>query len=144
MLPANLLKALPSISKKAHFFEFLRTQTDIHDLNHLKENGYSLSTSIHDINAYNNLHIAFDYTFYSPVFDSISKQDYKAMDKTHLNVSAIKKDIKLIALGGVHEGNCLEALNYGFDGVALLGAVWQSEAPVAAFKRIQNIIKRIG
>jgi thiamine-phosphate pyrophosphorylase len=146
VLPANLLKTLPFvtyISKRLHFFEHQRIQTDADEFNHLKKEGYSVSTSIHDASVYHDLHDAFDYTFYGPVFDSISKKGYRAMSKEHLNVSAIKSSIRLIALGGIHEGNCLEALNYGFDGVALLGAIWQDDTPVAAFKRIQNIIKQV-
>lgn len=68
------------------------------------------------------------YCFLSPVFDSISKQGYKAnFDKEELK-NFLKKDrnIKVIALGGVTKENYSELIGLGFDGGAFLGSVWNS------------------
>lgn len=67
-----------------------------------------------------------EYCFLSPVFDSISKPDYKAsFDKEELK-EFLKKDrkIKVIGLGGVTEENYSELIELGFDGGAFLGSVW--------------------
>lgn len=43
------------------------------------------------------------------------------------------------ALGGIDAGNAARALALGFDGLAVLGAVWDcGERPVKAFERIQE------
>lgn len=123
-------------SGMVHFFEHLREHTVPDLLEDLQKRGMVLSTSIHDGAAYGSLHKAFDYTFFSPVFDSISKHGYKAMDRKELSVLKQKGKTKIIALGGIDEKNCLQALDYGFDGIALLGCIWESKNPVAVFKRI--------
>lgn len=67
-----------------------------------------------------------EYCFLSPIFDSISKEDYKAnFDEQELK-AFLKKDrkTKVIALGGLTEENYLEVLELGFDGGAFLGSIW--------------------
>lgn len=68
-----------------------------------------------------------EYCFLSPVFDSISKQGYKAnFDKEELKEFLNKeRKIKVIGLGGVTESNYHELLDLGFDGGAFLGSVWE-------------------
>ncbi len=68
-----------------------------------------------------------EYCFLSPIFDSISKENYSAnFDKKELKEFLNKKrKIKVIALGGLTEENYLEALELGFDGGAFLGSVWK-------------------
>jgi len=69
-----------------------------------------------------------DYCFLSPVFDSISKQGYKAnFDKEELRKFLKKeRNIKVIALGGITEENYSEVIQLGFDGGAFFGSVWDS------------------
>ena len=67
-----------------------------------------------------------EYCFLSPIFDSISKEGYKAnFDEKELRMF-LKKDrnIKVIGLGGVTEDNYSKLLDLGFDGGAFLGSVW--------------------
>ena len=66
------------------------------------------------------------YCFLSPIFDSISKEGYKAnFDKLELKEFLAKdRKTKVIALGGLTEENYLEVLELGFDGGAFLGSVW--------------------
>ena len=128
------------MGKRIHFFEFLRTQIEPETFRELKNQGFVLSTSVHEAAAYNALARAFDYTFFSPVFDSISKPGYTAMPVAKLELLKQRHSTKIIALGGIQEENCRQALDYGFDGVAILGAVWQSAHPVATFKNIQACI----
>jgi len=84
-----------------------------------------------------------DICFLSPVFDSISKFGYKAK----YNSQELKEGIaswkenhsqKLFALGGVDAENIAELASLGFDGAAVLGAVWHSPDPVEALLEIIN------
>lgn len=81
-----------------------------------------------------------DYLFISPVFDSISKKGYKAaVDIKQLSPLLHKKGMpQITALGGVEKSNLHLLDEYGFENIALLGAVWRDgEAKaVANFKDI--------
>ena len=143
VLPAMLLQQEQSINmpcRKVHFSEYLRNKTVPIIFNKLKEQGYVLSTSIHAATTYNALPETFDYTFFSPVFDSISKQGYKAIKEEQSDVLKQQRNTRIIGLGGINEHNCLQALDNGFDGIAVLGAIWQSGHPVITFKKIQTCI----
>jgi thiamine-phosphate pyrophosphorylase len=122
---------------RLHFNEVSRKQLVEDALETYNAEGVILSTSIHSTDDYNQLSDKFDYAFLSPVFDSISKPNYQAQT---FNLSSINKktDIKLIALGGIDETNCTKAFEMGFDGIALLGAIWNSENKITAFKTIQS------
>ena len=64
---------------RLHFTEKNRHQIPMETLLKLKKEGYTISTSIHDLAQMNLLPAHFDYTFFGPVFDSISKSDYKSV-----------------------------------------------------------------
>ncbi len=82
--------------------------------------------------------------FLSPVFDSISKFGYK----TKFSKEELKEGIanwknshpaqKLFALGGIEADNIVETAKLGFDGAAVLGAVWHNPDPVGAWEEIFN------
>jgi thiamine-phosphate pyrophosphorylase len=76
----------------------------------------------------------FEYLMLSPVFDSISKEGYPAgfahQDLRHF--LAQPRQTPLLALGGVNAQNIAQCAALGFDGVAVLGAVWQSPNPLKA------------
>jgi thiamine-phosphate pyrophosphorylase len=102
----------------------------------------TISTSVHDIEAFNDLNKDWKYAFISPVFPSISKKGY-GENSTILN--DIKKrdnsNVKLIVLGGINEKNINEVFESGVDGVALLGAIWESDEPINVFKKCrQNVL----
>ena len=100
-----------------------------------------ISTSTHSIEDFNSLENDFDYAFLSPVFKSISKENYES--KTDL-FKALKSrtnyKTKIIALGGIHSENIRKTLENGFDNIALLGAVWSNTNPVKEFKLCQQIV----
>lgn len=122
---------------RLHFSEQNRKKYSAEHFESLKKQGYRLSTSVHSVPDYQNLSPAFEYAFLSPVFQSISKPDYPPVDFG--NISSIKRgEPQLIALGGIHAQNILTAYDLGYDGVALLGSVWQSQDPVKEFKKIQH------
>ncbi len=104
------------------------------------------SISLHSIDQLKSAPANFQYAFLSPIFNSISKQDYnstfdKSGFKTYLTES--KKRIEIIALGGITQQTIPEAINYGFDGVAALGSIWLAVDPVEEFKKIFNVLNAI-
>ena len=105
------------------------------------KNGLHLSTSVHTIEDFNDLDKVFEYAFLSPVFPSISKADYYS--KTDL-FEAIKNrtnfNTKLIALGGIESKNIAQTLNKGFDDVALLGTIWNTNQAIKNFKLCQKTV----
>ncbi|MFL9835201.1 thiamine phosphate synthase [Chryseobacterium terrae] len=101
-----------------------------------------ISTSVHDIDTFNQLNENWEYAFVSPVFPSISKKGY---GKNSNILNDIKKrdnsKVKLIALGGINETNIDKILDNNIDGVALLGAIWENNEPLNVFKKCrQNIL----
>lgn len=126
---------------RLHFSENDRKHKTDAELKQLKEKGMILSTSVHSMEDYNSLSTCFDYAFLSPVFDSISKTDYKAQP---FDMASNKnKTVKLIALGGVKADNCLQVFEMGFDGVALLGSIWKSDEKIESFRKIKNKVLQI-
>lgn len=109
-------------------------------LQKLVKKGLHLSTSVHTIEDFDALDNAFGYAFLSPVYPSISKENYSS--KTNL-LEDIKKrtnyTTQLIALGGMDSKNTVHALKTGFDDVALLGAIWNTNNPIENFKLCRKI-----
>jgi thiamine-phosphate pyrophosphorylase len=103
-----------------------------------------LSTSIHDLNEWELLAHRFKIVFYSPVFESISKPNYKpkiSLEELTTNHKPQTTNFKqLIALGGINEQNILQVKDAGFNGAALLGSIWKSDKPIENFKKIKMII----
>ncbi|CAM4048745.1 MULTISPECIES: thiamine phosphate synthase [Flavobacterium] len=99
-----------------------------------------LSTSVHSIEAFNGLTKAFDYAFLSPIYPSISKQNYVPTKNAFEEIKKrTNQNTKLIALGGVSVENIEEVLTNGFDDFALLGTIWNSKNPIENFKICQQI-----
>jgi thiamine-phosphate pyrophosphorylase len=126
---------------RLHFTESKRKETASFILEQYKTKGVTLSTSTHCITDFNDLDENFQYAFLSPLFPSISKENY--VSKTDL-FKAIKKrtnlSTRLVALGGVESKNIEKSLRNGFDNVALLGTIWNSENPIKSFKLCQKIV----
>jgi thiamine-phosphate pyrophosphorylase len=102
-------------------------------------NSYSnkiLSTSIHSKEEFYRLPSCFDYTFLGPVFDSISKQNYPALKNSDRWIERHENSIKVIGIGGIDSENAREVLHYGFDGIALLGSIWNYANGLDEYKRI--------
>ena len=121
---------------RLHFTEASRKQAGHINLSE-QEVENILSTSVHTILDFKNLPHHFDYAFLSPVFNSISKPNYEAQE---FDLTSIDKNAKtkLIALGGINELNCQKAYEMGFDGIALLGSIWNSDDKIKAFKTIRS------
>lgn len=71
---------------------------------------------------------AFDYMSLSPVFDSISKQGYRAAFTRDEIADARRRGIingRVMALGGVTFARVDEVLQMGFGGAMILGDAWR-------------------
>ncbi len=87
----------------------------------------------------------YDYIFLSPVFDSISK-NYHNSSFGNGEIEKILKSSKqnIYALGGITPENAEKAFRMGFDGVGVLGYIWESDrAPLDAFLCIKEKINQL-
>jgi thiamine-phosphate pyrophosphorylase len=127
---------------RIHFTEKKRSELNEDELRKLKEVNM-LSTSVHSIESYKTLSKQFDYTLFGPVFNSISKKGYTSVLEQEFNLAGIKLLTKMIAIGGINEENINKVFDIEFDGVALLGAIWQIPGDaVTNFKKITNKCRR--
>jgi len=85
------------------------------------------SASFHSFEEFDNSTENFDYVFISPVFNSISKSEYKAGFSLEELGCFLKKQRKhkVIALGGIDKGNVGLLRSVGFQGFAILGSFWK-------------------
>jgi thiamine-phosphate pyrophosphorylase len=114
--------------KRVHYPEAKRKEAKEEEFVNWKQQGFALSTSIHALGDHKDLSSQFDYTFFGPVFESISKPGYKPTNDKFPIVKDLERKIKIIAIGGVTPDKMMLLNDFGFDGVALLGAVWDQLA----------------
>jgi thiamine-phosphate pyrophosphorylase len=106
------------------------------------------SRSCHDLAALRASLGQYDSVFFGPVFPSISKPGYgpttseigEALGAMLHFRMAEERRTAVIAIGGVDVATAPQALALGFDGIAVLGAVWQAADPVVAFRGLQAIV----
>lgn len=142
----SLLNEFPGLS--AHITSLVRKEADFTEGINLSKLS-TLSTSFHSWKEIEENLYPFDYAFISPVFNSISKKGYNEA----IDLSAIrrvkqtislqnKKAPSIVALGGVSTVNISLLQQNGFDGAAVLGAIWESEDPITSFIKLKETIKR--
>lgn len=110
--------------------------------------GIFSSRSCHDLETLRMSLGKYDGVLLGPVFPSISKTGYEPdgeIDLTELyqllrHRTSYQKHTEVIALGGLTPANATRCRNFGFDGVATLGAIWLAPDPVRAFTEIQSAI----
>lgn len=120
---------------RIHFSE--KERKDSFSINHDQR---IFSTSTHAIEDFNSLENNFDYAFLSPVYQSISKEDYHPKENLFEALkSRTNHKTKLVALGGIDAKNIPKTLENGFDNIALLGSIWNNENPIKQFKLCQQI-----
>lgn len=121
------LKGIHFTKKSEHLIEKYKN-TDIHK-----------SISCHSFKETQEYAKEMNYCFISPVFDSISKKDYKA----NIDLKALKdnaKRQKLVALGGINDENISKLRNTELYGAAILGHIWYSDNAIKAFNDVQKYI----
>ena len=106
------------------------------------DSGLSRSASAHSMAEADSLPEGISYTFLSPIFDSISKADYKSsfdLDDVTTWLFARRasgKKTAVLALGGVDADSISLVKSAGFDGAAILGGVWNYADPLQAWRNI--------
>ena len=127
--------------KGVHLKEMLRTQAELFS-------NKIISAGFHSFDELEQDTYPYEYVFFSPVFNSISKSGYVP---TYSDEAVIKNIISyrssstvrpaLIALGGITTENIAKVKEWGFDGAAVLGSLWNSKDPVAYYKQLVEQIK---
>lgn len=123
-----------------HMPEWCRKQMsaqDRHTFRQLTELAdMSLSTSVHDLETLEVIQ-DIDDVFLSPVFPSISKKGYGPKEKLTVSKRYL---FNVYALGGVQASHLPEVQARGFDGAAILGAIWQDRSNVyEAFDHVWSV-----
>jgi thiamine-phosphate pyrophosphorylase len=104
------------------------------------------SRSCHDLATLSGSLGHYAAVFLSPVFPSISKQGYRpkmalaSIAEQLADRTDEERKTEVIALGGVTPANAASCAELGFDGVAVLGAIWRAEQPLKIFEQLQQSI----
>ena len=123
---------------RLHYTERHRATTSTESRKIWKAKSYVLSTSIHDLTVLPLL-IDFDYTFYGPVFNSLSKPGYESVVPPHFQLKKSDSHLKVIALGGITLSNLDKIKTMNFDGAAVLGALWnEPQDAVSTFLQLKQ------
>ena len=131
--------------KRLHFTETKRNEMSEKALIQFKADKNTLSTSIHQVEAYNTLSACFEYAFFGPVFNSISKQGYTSSLKNDFVFPVKNNRPEVIAIGGIDATNIQQAMNMQFNGAAILGAIWQKPGEsIQQFKAVQKAWEQTG
>ncbi|SDC85596.1 thiamine-phosphate pyrophosphorylase [Pedobacter soli] len=124
--------------KRLHHTESFRKNSTIGDFSQ----PYTYSTSIHQLAEIDQIK-SYHYSFFGPVFNSLSKPGYMGITDTGFSVTQ-SKTTKLIALGGIDLNNIGRVKAMNFDGIALLGSIWNEPAQaIINFKKIQAKCQQI-
>jgi thiamine-phosphate pyrophosphorylase len=79
----------------------------------------------------------YEYVFLGPVFDSISKKNYKSnFTSEELSIFLKRTKQHVTALGGINNKNIKTIKQLNFSGAAVLGYIWEAPDPVVAFKKL--------
>jgi thiamine-phosphate pyrophosphorylase len=123
-----------------HFGEAARSLVTPAQLTAYRHNGWRLSTSIHAAATLEIVSRCWDQLLLAPVFDSISKPGHHSAFEAGFRLSKNGYPGQVLALGGIDHNTIAMARNMQFDGIALLGAIWQEPAAaISNFRRIRNI-----
>lgn len=131
--------------KRLHFTEVNRKAMREEVLIQLKTSNHILSTSIHLAEHYKSLPASFEFTFFGPVFNSISKVGYASALPIDFIFPVEANHSKVVAIGGIEATNIQQVKQMQFNGAAVLGAIWQKPGEsIQQFKAIQKAWKQTG
>jgi thiamine-phosphate pyrophosphorylase len=108
--------------------------------------GVWASRSCHDLLTLRASLGRYDSVFFGPVFPSTSKPGYAPRTEISLaEVSSLlaqrsdaERRTAVLALGGITPARVPDVRALGFDGIAVIGAVWHAADPVRAFVELQE------
>ena len=107
--------------------------------------GIFRSRAVHDLATLRASLDTHDRLLVSPIFSSFSKPGYapdaRLAPAELKSVLALPRGAEVIALGGIDASRIPACRDLGFDGVAVLGAIWQSPDPVCAFHALQDALR---
>ena len=96
-------------------------------LNKIRTSNLSISKSCHSLQELQDGE-SFDYLVFSPVFSSISKENYHPkVSESKLTETLKKVPTPVVALGGVTPNNYSILFELGFKGAMLSGFVWDTK-----------------
>jgi len=102
------------------------------------------SRAIHDLSTLRASLESDDRLLVSPIFPSFSKPghapDARLAPAELKSVLALPRRAEVIALGGIDASRIPACRELGFDGVTVLGAIWQATDPVNAFSELQTAL----
>lgn len=135
---ANLLSLIPEYYHRrlvVHGHQELLNDFDLAGVH-----GYGIpgavSASVHELSELVKV-ANYQYVFFSPVFKSISKVNYiPSFSMSEISSVIPQAGAPTLALGGITPESAKIARQCGFSGVAVLGAVWGANDPVAAYRDI--------
>jgi len=112
----------------------------------LKETNKISSVTAHNIDELKKYTVNFNHVIVSPLFPSISKENYSYdwnMEELQsiVNGRLSTVDCKLFAVGGVDETKISIVKNLNFDGIGLLGALWNN--PENALSVMLNLFQHL-
>jgi thiamine-phosphate pyrophosphorylase len=104
----------------------------------------AFSRSCHAIESLRASLPRYESLFFGPVFASLTKEGYgPAADfpwdaLASLLSERAPSDARVLAIGGVTSAGLARCRELGFDGAAVLGAVWNTQDPVATFVGLRD------
>jgi thiamine-phosphate pyrophosphorylase len=116
----------------------------VHDRDHEAPTAGARSRSCHDIGALRRNLPLYESLLFGPVFSSLTKPGYgPPADFPWDDLRAILSertgaDAHVLAIGGVTADGLARCRELGFDGAAVLGAVWNQSDPVSAFVGLRD------
>jgi thiamine-phosphate pyrophosphorylase len=99
---------------RLHFTESERKKLNRNTITRLIDRGFNLSTSIHDLALLPFLE-NYKYVFFGPVYDSISKPDYKSELHTGFKINKVSQTPLIIGIGGIWVDKLDDIKNMNFD-----------------------------
>jgi thiamine-phosphate pyrophosphorylase len=108
------------------------------------------SRSCHDLHSLRRYMRAFGQVIFGPVFPSLSKEGYApAPDFPWPELTSLLKargaqgSARVLAIGGITAPRLGRCAELGFDGAAVLGAVWGAPDPVAAYAELVDAADKL-
>jgi len=96
------------------------------------------STSIHHLADMEQIK-QYQYSFFGPVFNSLSKPGYQGVIPPDFRLEKQQATPKIIAIGGISLAEIDQVKTMNFDGVALLGSIWNDPSQaLTTFKKAQT------
>ena len=120
-----------------------KSKKSVKDLGLIKKiGGTIISASFHSLADVLKSRRKYEYFFLSPVFTSISKNQYPAVFNWEDLLALVKKKKNARALGGVEKNKIQLLKQAGFSGAAVLGFIWEGTNPLQRFQELQSEIKK--